>query len=218
MHAGSTLFVSPVDAIGNSLRFAAIATVIAVVVGGCGGVRARARRRSRGLDTFLSLPLGVSAVTVGFGFLIALDHAAARPPRLVVAHPDRARAGRDPVRGADHAAGAAVDRPTPPRGGVDRSARRRRACGARSTSPSWPGPRSVAAGFAFAISLGEFGATLFIVRPDIPTLPVAIYRLLGRPGPQNFGRAMAASAILMVLTGLAILGIERFRVGSVGSF
>ena len=30
----------------------------------------------------------------------------------------------------------------------------------------------VAAGFAFAISLGEFGATLFIVRPDAPTLPV----------------------------------------------
>jgi len=38
----------------------------------------------------------------------------------------------------------------------------------------------VAAGFAFAISLGEFGATVFLARPDRPTLPVAIYRFLGR--------------------------------------
>ena len=41
---------------------------------------------------------------------------------------------------------------------------------------------AVAAGFAFAISLGEFGATVFLARPDRPTLPVAIFRFLGRPG------------------------------------
>jgi thiamine transport system permease protein len=76
----------------------------------------------------------------------------------------------------------------------------------------------VAAGFAFAISLGEFGATIFIVRPNQPTLPVLVFRLLGQPGPLNFGGAMAASVILMVLTALAILGIERFRAGTVGSF
>jgi thiamine transport system permease protein len=76
----------------------------------------------------------------------------------------------------------------------------------------------VAAGFAFAISLGEFGATVFIVRPDYPTLPVVVFRLLGQPGPLNFGAAMAASVILMGLTALAILGIERARVGSVGTF
>src|SRR5680860_1282723 len=34
----------------------------------------------------------------------------------------------------------------------------------------------VAAGFAFAISLGEFGATVFIARPDYPTLPIVIFR------------------------------------------
>ena len=40
----------------------------------------------------------------------------------------------------------------------------------------------IAAGFAFAVSLGEFGATVFIARPDSPTLPVAVARLLGRAG------------------------------------
>src|SRR3954453_2993976 len=74
VHAGSTLFVEPVHAIANSLRFAAAATAIAVVVGGCAAF-ALASSRRRGLDTLVSLPLGVSAVTVGFGFLIALDHA-----------------------------------------------------------------------------------------------------------------------------------------------
>lgn len=60
----------------------------------------------------------------------------------------------------------------------------------------------VGAGFAFAISLGEFGATAFIARPDTPTLPVAIYRLLGQPGSLNLGRAMAMNTILMVTTAL----------------
>ena len=69
----------------------------------------------------------------------------------------------------------------------------------------------VGAGFAFAVSLGEFGATSFIARPDAPTLPIAIFRLLGQPGTMTFGRAMALSVILMVLTALAVLAIERLR-------
>ena len=69
-----------------------------------------------------------------------------------------------------------------------------------------------------AISLGEFERTLFIVRPETTTLPVAIYRLLGRPGPSSFDQAMAASTILMVLTAASVLVIERLRVRDVGEF
>ncbi|HEX5334615.1 MAG TPA: ABC transporter permease subunit, partial [Propionicimonas sp.] len=58
----------------------------------------------------------------------------------------------------------------------------------------------LALGFAFATSLGEFGATSFLARPDRPTLPVVIFRLIGRPGAENFGMAMAASVVLAVLT------------------
>jgi len=60
--------------------------------------------------------------------------------------------------------------------------------------------------------------TIFIVRPDQPTLPVLVYRLLGQPGPLNFGGAMAASVILMALTALAILALERLRAGTLGTF
>jgi thiamine transport system permease protein len=76
----------------------------------------------------------------------------------------------------------------------------------------------VGAGFAFAISLGEFGATAFIARPDRPTLPVVVFRLLGQPGAENFGAAMAASTILMLLTLGAVLAIERVRAGELGTF
>ena len=62
-----------------------------------------------------------------------------------------------------------------------------------------------------ASSAGEFGATLFIARPDRPTLPIAIYRLLGLPGAANFAQAMALSTVLLLLTAVAVLLIERVR-------
>jgi thiamine transport system permease protein len=70
---------------------------------------------------------------------------------------------------------------------------------------------AAAAGFAFAVSLGEFGATVFLARPDRPTVPVAIYRALGRPGSENFGQAMALSVVLMVLTVGVLLMVDRLR-------
>ena len=213
---GSTLFVPPVDAIVNSLQFAVIATLIAVVVGGCAAF-ALANRKGRLLDSALSLPLGVSAVTVGFGFLIALDE----PPLDL-----RTSLWLVPIAQALVAIPFVVRTMTPVLRSID--PRLREAASTLGASPArvWRevdlpiAARAglVAAGFAFAISLGEFGATVFIVRPTKPTLPVEIFRLLGRPGPLNFGAAMAASVILMALTAVAILAIERFRVGSVGTF
>ena len=71
------------DALLTSLRTAVDATWMALLMGLAVSLlvtrrsRTRAERRVRGaLDVFFMLPLGVSAVTIGFGFLIALD----RPP------------------------------------------------------------------------------------------------------------------------------------------
>ena len=75
-----------------------------------------------------------------------------------------------------------------------------------------------AAGFSFAIAVGEFGATVFLARGQTPTMPVAIFRLLGRPGIANFGQAMAMATILMAVTAGAIAAIDRLRVGQVGRF
>src|SRR5581483_5200912 len=168
----STLFVSPLEAVRNSLVFAVIATVIALVVGGCAAftiARRSARPTgSRALDTLIMLPLGTSAVTIGFGFLITLDH----PPIDLRTSPVLI-----PIAHALVAAPFVVRVMVP---------RLREAAAVLGAPPSrvWreidlaivARALLVTAGFAFAVSLGEFGATIFIVRPDYPTLPVVIYR------------------------------------------
>ena len=72
--------------------------------------------------------------------------------------------------------------------------------------------------FAFTISMGEFSASLLVTRPQFPTLPVAIYRLLGQPGVSNFGQAVAMSVILMVVTAIGYVAIENLRTGGVEEF
>jgi thiamine transport system permease protein len=76
----------------------------------------------------------------------------------------------------------------------------------------------VAAVFAFTISLGEFGATVFVARPQTPTMPLAIYRFLGQPGAVNYGQAMAMSSILMLVSAAGFLLMEKFRSGHGGEF
>ncbi len=98
-----------------ALRFAVAATLIAVVIGGLAALAiAAGGRGGRLLDVGLMLPLGTSAVTIGFGFADHVRHAAIRPPR-VGAHPPRPRARCRSVRGPRHAAGPAGDRPAPAR-------------------------------------------------------------------------------------------------------
>jgi thiamine transport system permease protein len=214
---GSVLFVSPLEAIRNSLAFALTATVVALLVGGLAAYAVAGRREASGtggafrwIDTALMLPLGVSAVTVGFGFLIALD----RPPLDL-----RESIVLVPIAHALVAVPFVIRTMVPVLRSIDPSAREAAALLGASPLRAWwevEAPllaRSavVGAGFAFAVSLGEFGATVFLARADWPTLPIAIFRFLGQPGPGNFGQAMALSTILMVVTIVVVLSMERLR-------
>jgi thiamine transport system permease protein len=76
----------------------------------------------------------------------------------------------------------------------------------------------VATIFAFTISLGEFGATALISRPEYPTIPIMIYRFISQPGGINYGQALALSTILMIITAAGMLAIERFRIADIGEF
>ena len=73
-------------------------------------------------------------------------------------------------------------------------------------------------GFAFVISLGEFGATAVLQRREFATLPVAIFTALGRPGDANLGQALAMATVLMALTAASLLLIERLRYRDIGEF
>ncbi|MFF8025297.1 ABC transporter permease [Streptomyces sp. NPDC007896] len=230
--ADSGIFlVAPIAAIGNSLEYALAATAVAVVIGALAAAALtlpQSRLRStggtpmtgrlvRGFDALLMLPLGVSAVTVGFGFLIALDE----PPLDL-----RSSWILVPLAQALVGVPFVVRTMLPVLRAVD--GRLREAAAVLGASP-WRVWREVdlpmvrralliAAGFAFAVSLGEFGATVFIARPDNPTLPVAVARLLGRAGDLNYGQAMALSTILMVVCAVALLLLERIRTDRTGEF
>ncbi|MFE9648872.1 ABC transporter permease [Streptomyces sp. NPDC006365] len=224
--------VPPIEAVGNSLQYACAATALALLIGGLaaaaltlphsrlrsnGGTPMDAGRLVRGFDALLMLPLGVSAVTVGFGFLIALDE----PPLDL-----RSSWILVPLAQALVGVPFVVRTMLPVLRAVD--VRLREAAAVLGASP-WRVWREVdlpmvrralliAAGFAFAVSLGEFGATVFIARPDNPTLPVAVARLLGRAGELNYGQAMALSTILMVVCAVALLLLERIRTDRTGEF
>jgi len=79
------------------------------------------------------------------------------------------------------------------------------------------GARALATGvgFAFAISLGEFGATSFVGRrSDLLTVPLAIQRLLGTPGDLLRGQAMALSVVLMIVTAVVVFIGDRLHPNS----
>src|SRR6185312_5736172 len=151
------------------------------------------------LDAAFMLPLGVSAVTLGFGILVTLD----RPPLDL-----RSSVLLVPIAQALVALPLVVRTLAPVMRSVD--PRQRQAAASLGASPSrvllsvdlpvlWR-PLLAATGFAFAVSLGEFGATSFLAPPDRPTLPVVIYQLISRPGEANLGMALAASVVLGLLT------------------
>ncbi|MFS3127280.1 ABC transporter permease [Nocardioides sp. Bht2] len=218
------LVVSVLEALVNSLRIALDATWMALGVGLLVAIivtrrsYSPAERRIRGLlDGFFMLPLGISAVTLGFGFLVTLDE----PPLDLRDSPLLV-----PIAQALVALPLVVRILIPVLAGIDD--RQRQAAASLGASPFqtllavdlavvWK-PLLAAAGMVFAVSLGEFGATSFLSRADHPTLPVLIYRLLGTPGEHHYAMAVAASVLLAGTTAAVMLITERLRVPGVGGF
>lgn len=218
-------YVVPIGtALGISLRVAVDATLLAVLMGGTVAVLVTRRSRGRALRRLLAtfdgvfmLPLGVSAVTVGFGMLVTLD----RPPLDFRGSPWLV-----PVAQAMVALPLVVRVVVPALRGVDE--RQREAAAALGAGPlrvlwsvdrpaAWR-PLLAATGFAFAVSLGEFGATSFLARPDTPTVPVMVYHLIAQPSRGSFGAALAAAVVLGLLTSLVMAVVERLRVRDMGAF
>ena len=204
------MLATPWEAVFNSVLYALAATALALVVGGIAAFVVAQPRGSRVLDALLMLPLGASAVMLGFGFVIAFD----TPPLNF-----RAAPWIVPVVQALVAIPFVVRIVAPTLRSIDQ--RQREAAAVLGASPGRVRREvdlpvaarglAVAAGFAFAISLGEFGATMFLARPDNPTLPVAIYRFLSRPGELNTAQAYALAVVLMAVTALALLLVDRVR-------
>jgi thiamine transport system permease protein len=215
----SYFYVPPAVAIRNSLLIAGATVTLALSIG---LISAYLLTKPSGplkslLDPLFMLPLGTSAVTLGLGYIIALDqpplNLRASPVLLPLAHtlvafPFVVRSLLPVLRGMNpqwrEAAGVLGASPSRVVREID--------------LPIVARALLVGAVFAFTVSIGEFGATLLIARPNFPTMPVVIYRLLGAQGALNQGQGLAMSTLLMIVCAVGFVLIERFRVGEIGEF
>lgn len=206
---GSLFYVPPLEALKNSLAYAGATVLFSLGLGTLAAYALHYRSRiNLVLDPLLMLPLGASAVTLGLGFVIVFSAPPLDPrsfPLLIpIAHslvslPFVIRTLQPALASipAHLRQAAAVLGASPWRvwWEVDRPILARAAL--------------VSATFAFTISLGEFGATSFLARPEAPTLPVAIFRFLSQPGALNYGQALAMATLLMLMCALAIAIMEK---------
>lgn len=206
----SIFYVPPIMAVWNSVRFALATMAFALFLGLLTSLALLRQRRGWLLDALFMLPLGTSAVTLGLGYLISMG----RPPlalrgtplliicgHTLVALPFVVRSllpALQSIRPALREAAATLG--VPPLHvfiEVDLPIIRR--------------ALAVGGVFAFTVSMGEFGATSMIARPELPTLPIAIYRFLSLPGALNYGQALAMSTLLMVVCIVGFVAMERLR-------
>jgi len=208
--------VSAAEAVGTSLRYGLIAALIAVFVGVVTAfVVTRGGALGRSLEVAALVPLGVSAVTLGFGYLLAFTVLDLRRSTWIVpiAHsviglPFVLASVIPALRAVDHRyrEAASVLGATP--SGVVRLI----------DLPLIRGAALTGGGFAFAVSLGEFGATSFLARSDGAfTAPLAIFRLLSQPGDLLRGRALALSVVMGVMVAIVAAAAEWRRDDSVVS-
>jgi thiamine transport system permease protein len=212
--SGSLFYVPPMDALRNSLVYAVITVILSLLLGfPAASALARPSRLEKIVDPFLMLPLGASAVTLGLGYILAFNRWLYSPLLVPLAHttlalpfvirslqpalasiPQRLREAASVLGATPRQVWRSVDLPI-----ISRAL-------------------TAAGVFAFTVSLGEFGATAMLVRPEYPTMTTAIARFLSLPGGLNYGQAMAMATILLLVTTTAILIIEKIRLPGSGEF
>ncbi|WP_434530501.1 ABC transporter permease [Haloarcula sp. NS06] len=215
---GASFQVQPWDAVRNSLLFGVASLAVALPMGVVVAVLTTRDYRGRKLvDAVAMAPLAVSGIVVGLGLLRGLvfgvevggsRFAVGGGLAIIAAHavagyPFVVRTVAPGLEGVDHT--------------LVESARALGAPRARvlldiELPLVWP---AVIAGsaFAFAISIGEFSATIVLASGTNQfTMPIAIERFIGR----RLGPATAMGVVLLVVTSASFLLIDRLGGDEVG--
>lgn len=190
----------------NTVRNLVIATATAVLLGGLVSYllsrrqyKKTARFANRALDIFFLLPMGISSVVLGFGYLITFgsDVLPLRSSWLVL-----------PVVQSLMALPLVIRLIYPALMSIDRSHREAAATAGANQAQTWwfielgiiRGVVKTAIAFAMIVSIGEFGAASLLVAGDQATLSTVLYQLISRPGTGNYGMAMAVASLMIVMT------------------
>lgn len=207
--ARELLDITVLEALSNSVRNSAIAAALAFVVGTLVAWLLQGKRGWFAEFAFL-LPLGVSPVVLGFGYLVSFGSGPLelRKSWLVVPLVQALIAMPIVIR-MIQAALAALGRE--PREAAANSGANTWQTFRLVEAPLIRGTLVAALGFALLASIGEFGSAALLAYGDQATLPLVLLRLISRPGEQNYGMAMAASALLIVLVFVLIGASELVR-------
>jgi thiamine transport system permease protein len=214
----SLFYVPPIAAARNSLVYAGLTVIISLGLGlGTASALVHSSRLGRFLDPLIMLPLGASAVTLGLGFIVTFN----RPPLDLRTFP-----WLIPIAHSLVALPFVVRTLQPALAAIPPSLRQAAAVLGASPWQVWrevdlpiiARAAATSAIFSFTISLGEFGATSFLARPEFPTLPVAIFRFLSQPGALNYGQALAMATLLMLVCAFSIVILERLRLPGTSDF
>lgn len=204
----NTRIGSPVEALGRSIGTALTTAVIAAILGGAIAIAVMSKKGF--VVTLALIPLGVSAVTLGLGILLAFS----RGPFDL-----RGTGALIPITHALIAVPVVVAVATPSLRNVDpRRYFVALTLGAAPLRAWWTafgtvfsGVMLAAGGLAAAVSLGEFGAATLLSRTDSPTVPVQIARLLSKPGESAFATAAVLSVILVLITMTILLIVDQIE-------
>lgn len=213
--ARDLLNISVIHAARNSLRNAILASALSIGIGLLVSFiisrRARgsfARRAKNILDMAFQAPIGISSVVLGFGYLITFSSGI---------FPLRSSWMVTPIVASILATPLVIRLLYPALLSVDENLLESASTDGASAEEIWwqieaPIIRPViltALGFSALISIGEFGAANFLAYGDQATLPIILFQLISRPGAQNYGMAMAASSLLVLLVALVIYLISH---------
>ena len=204
------LNVSVTQATANSLRNMLVSACISVTVGVLLAwlfARGPITRKSQVFDLLLLMPLGISTVVLGLGYLITFSTPwfPLRESWLAV-----------PLIQSVMAVPLVMRIVRPSIASISITQLETAATEGASRWQSWrfieaPQIRKTlvtATAFACLVSIGEFGAASLLAFGDQATLPTVLYALISRPGGDNYGMAMAVSALLMVFTFAVVLVVS----------
>lgn len=187
----------------NTVRNAIITTILSITIGILiSYILSRPRSSgqigpfARAMDIVFQLPVGVSSVVLGLGYLVCFGAGL---------FPLRSSWLVTPIAQSLLSIPLVIRMVHPALISIDSHLRETAQTESATPSQIWwmielPIIRNVAlmaTGYAAVIAIGEFGAANFLAYGDQGTLPTILYQLISRPGAQNYGMAMAASALLI---------------------
>lgn len=199
--------ITILDAIGNSISYAFFTVIFSILSGTLVSYVLKGKKKYTGIiDTLFMLPVSVSSVILGLGYLKVmhyLDEPLRSSPVLiilahtVIAFPFVTRAVKpvmDKIKPElIHAALSLGETPLRVFITVE--------------LPLIKSAVFAGAAFAFAISIGELNATILLASESTLTIPLMMYRLIGS---YNFIAACALGTVLIIFTFFSFMVMDYF--------